>query len=439
MTHLTFIRPNIGNRRAVDAMEPLVFGLLRHLTPSSIQTTLYDDRLEEIPFSEPTDMVAITVETYTAQRAYQIADQYRERGIPVVMGGYHPTFLPQEALAHADSVVVGDAEENWPSLLSDFFKGNLKSLYNSPPQNQLDDIRFDRSVFAGKSYVPLRLVQWGRGCPFTCDFCSIQSFYGGVSRHRSLDELGKEVADSGHRFVFFVDDNLFLDSPSFIRFLEYLVPLNVRWAGQISLNVARDSKKLKLLQESGCVVALMGFESLEAENLQQMNKSWNDRGLSYEEAIRRFREHGIMVYGTFVVGYDHDTPDTFEKVVRFAVEQKLFLANFNPLTPTPGTPLYGRLKAEGRLIRDPWWLDPSYRYGEATFRPRGMTPDQLTEGCYWARATFNRLSSIARRAVDFRANCRNPARLALHVRANLLNRREILGKQGSLLNGEIRP
>ncbi len=417
-------------------MEPLVFGILRHLTPSHIRTSLYDDRLEEIPWGEPTDLVAITVETYTAQRAYQIADAYRERGVPVVMGGYHPTFLPQESLAHADAVVVGDAEENWPSLLEDFLSGELKTRYDSPPRNDLESIRFDRSLFEGKPYVPLRLVQWGRGCPFTCDFCSVQSFYEGVSRHRSLDDLGRELADTGNRFIFFVDDNLYLDSPNFLKFLEFLVPLNLRWAGQISLNVARDPRKLRLLKESGCVVALMGFESLEAENLQQMKKSWNDRGLSYEEAIRRFRQHGIMVYGTFVVGYDHDTPDTFEKVTQFAVEQKLFLANFNPLTPTPGTPLYVRLKEEGRLIHDPWWLDASYRYGDATFRPRGMTPDQLKEGCYWARSTFNRLSSIASRALDFRANCRNPARLALHLRANLLNRMEIYGKQGSALGAE---
>ena len=285
--------------------------------------------------------------------------------------------------------------------------------------------------------MPLRLIQWGRGCPFTCDFCSIQSFYKGISRHRTLDNLGRELEELASRFVFFVDDNLYLSSPSFRRFLEFLRPFNIRWAGQISLNVARDLPKLRLLRESGCVVALMGFESLEKENLQQMNKSWNDQGLSYAEAIHRFREHGIMVYGTFVLGYDRDTPATFERVTQFAVEQKLFLANFNPLTPTPGTPLYARLQREGRLIRDPWWLDTSYRYGEATFRPRSMTSDQLTEGCYWARSTFNRLSSITRRALDFRANCRNPARLALHLRANLLNRKEIRGKQGSLLAAEV--
>jgi radical SAM superfamily enzyme YgiQ (UPF0313 family) len=187
---------------------------------------------------------------------------------------------------------------------------------------------------------------------------------------------------------------------------------------------------MRLLEKSGCTTAVVGFESLDAGNLQQMRKSWNLRAFDFDTAVRKFRDRGIMIYGSFVFGYDHDTADSFDRALEFALRSKFYLANFNPLTPMPGAALYDRLQSEGRLLHDRWWLAPDYRYGDATFRPRGMTPDELTEGCFRARRQFNRYSSICSRALDLAANGRDPYRLGLFAASNLVSRREIFRKQG---------
>jgi radical SAM superfamily enzyme YgiQ (UPF0313 family) len=205
----------------------------------------------------------------------------------------------------------------------------------------------------------------------------------------------------------------------------------------VSLEVAADEGVLDLLAKSGCTVALIGFESLDRRNLEQMGKGVNIAGGDYAAAVERFRQRGIMVYGTFLFGYDHDTPAAIEAALEFAIRNRLCLANFNPLTPFPGTPLFERLQGEGRLLHDRWWLDPDYRYGQALFRPRGMTAEALEAGCFRARREFHRVASILRRGADRRANGRNPAALALFLAANLVSRREILRKQGSPLAGAL--
>jgi radical SAM superfamily enzyme YgiQ (UPF0313 family) len=180
-------------------------------------------------------------------------------------------------------------------------------------------------------------------------------------------------------------------------------------------------------------VVTVGFESLIPANLDQMHKAWNVRHGRFADLVSRFHDHGIMVYGTFVFGYDHDTVDVFARTVEFAVNTKLFLANFNPLTPTPGTALYARLARDNRLIRPRWWLHPEYRYGDALFHPRGMTAEQLAEGCYWAKTQFNRLGSILTRSLDRRANAGSLAHLGLFLAGNLVSHREIRRKQGQNL------
>jgi radical SAM superfamily enzyme YgiQ (UPF0313 family) len=184
------------------------------------------------------------------------------------------------------------------------------------------------------------------------------------------------------------------------------------------------------MAKSGCVTALIGFESLDPDNLRQMRKGWNLKFGGYESAIKQFQDAGIMIYGTFVFGYDQDTPDAFEDAVEFAIRHKLWLANFNPLTPTPGAPLFTRLVRENRLIHDKWWLDPNYRYGEATYHPKGMTADELTSGCFRSRRAFNTTGSIVRRLFDLRTNLRSPYRAWIYLLSNLISRREIHSKQG---------
>ena len=411
-------------------MEPLVFAILAAQTPEDVALTLIDERLEPIPYDDPADLVAITVETYNARHSYQIAARFRRHGVPVVMGGYHPTFLPQEALQFADAVVIGDAEGVWGRVVQDAREGALRRIYRAAELPSLAGLKFDRRIFRGKRHAPIPLVQYGRGCRYACEFCSIRAFYGSNLRQRPVREVIAEIEALDRRHIFLVDDNIFVDVAKAEELFRALVPLKIRWSCQISIDIAANEPLMRLLEKSGCTTAVVGFESLDARNLKQMRKSWNVRHSDFDTAVRKFHDHGIMIYGSFVFGYDHDTADSFDRCVEFAIRSKFYLANFNPLTPMPGAALHDRLQSEGRLIHDRWWLAPDYRYGQATFRPRGMTADELTEGCFRARREFNRYRSIVSRAFDFGANCRDPYRLGLFAASNLISRREIHRKQG---------
>lgn len=410
-------------------MEPLCFAILKSLTPDNIDVDFYDERLEEIPLDPDTDLVAMTVETYTARRAYEIAAQYRKRGVPVVLGGYHPTFLPQEALEHADAVVVGDAEGVWPNVLEDARSGNLQQIYRNSEFPTLANIMPDRSIFEGKRYAPLSLVQYGRGCRFNCSFCSIRAFYGNSLRQRPIEDVVEEIRRCGRRHVFLVDDNIFVDVDKARALFEALIPLKIRWNCQVSIDVARDPGLVNLMARSGCINALIGFESLDLTSLRDIKKGWNVKWQSYEEAIDVFRRAGITIYGTFMFGAGEDTVESFDVAVEFAIRHKFILANFNPLTPMPGAPLYDRMEREGRLLHDRWWLNPDYKYGDATMRPANMTPEQLKRGCFEARRKFNTMGSILQRMTDWRTNVRTPYRAGVYLFANLVSRREIYRKQ----------
>lgn len=427
---VTFIRPNMVPVRGFDAMEPLVFAILSSLTPVHIERVLYDERLESVPFDEPTDLVAMTVETYTARRAYQIAWEYRRRGVAVVMGGYHPTFCPEEALHHADAVVIGDGEEIWPAILGDAAAGKLKPVYRGATVTRLAGLAPDRTIFRGKRYSPAALVQYGRGCRYACEFCSIHAFYGNELRQRPVDEVVQEIAASGSKHIFIVDDNVFVDVPKAKALFRALIPLKIRWSCQVSIDVTHDLELMRLLEASGCTTAVVGFESLNAANLRQMRKRWNVKGHSYERAIAILQDHGIMIYGSFVFGYDEDTVDSFAPTLEFALANRFYLANFNPLTPMPGSALYQRLARTGRLAYERWWLDPRYRYGDVVFTPHGMSRDELAQGCYRIRRDFNRIGSILRRSTDRRTNSRDLYRLGLHLVSNLVSNWMIDKKQG---------
>jgi radical SAM superfamily enzyme YgiQ (UPF0313 family) len=236
-----------------------------------------------------------------------------------------------------------------------------------------------------------------------------------------------------------VDDNLFNDREQAAGLFRALMPLGVRWGCQITIDVADDEALLDLMARSGCIAALVGFESLDAGNLRQMNKAWMLRRQNAAVAVQRLHDHGIMVYGSFIFGYDHDTPETIARTVEFAVGAKLFLANINPLTPMPGSRLYDRLHSEGRLLYERWWLDPRYAYGDVVYRPARMTPEELRERCRDARIAFYRYSSIARRATGVRANAHSPSHLGVFLAANLTSRREIAAKLGRPLGAATGP
>lgn len=428
---LTLIQPRMGCEGATDAMQPLALGILAAQTPPDVEVTLVDERVgDQLLFDDPTDLVALTVETFTAKRAYQIASRFRARGVPVVMGGFHPSLMTGEALRFADSVVIGDAEGIWAGVIEDVRRGVLQRLYRQQSPPPLEGMWVDRTIFAEKSYAPIGLVQYGRGCRYACDFCSIRAFYHSHIRLRPVPEVVAEIASLERKIVFFVDDNLLSDPKAAEKLFRALIPLNIRWACQVSIDITSYPKLLDLMAESGCILALMGFESLDEHNLRQMKKGWNLKIGDYEAAIKRLYERGIMIYGTFVFGYDHDTSDAFSGSLEFAKRHKFCLANFNPLTPTPGTDLYRRLAAEKRLIFDSWWLDDRFRYGQATFHPRGMTAEELEQGCYWARCEFNRATSILGRFLDLKSNLSSLASAYTYIVANLISKREIARKQG---------
>jgi radical SAM superfamily enzyme YgiQ (UPF0313 family) len=436
---VAFVRPNIFDDRLTSAMEVLCFAILRGLTPPDIETVLYDERLEPIPFDEPTDLVAMTVETFTARRAYQIADKFRQRGIPVVMGGFHPSMMPEESSLFADAVVIGDAEGVWSEILADAKTGRLKPVYRSADFPSMAGMKIDRSIFAGKRYAPLALVQWCRGCRFNCSFCSIRAFYGASLRRRPIRDMVEEIERLDTRNILFVDDNVFFDTDSAKELMRALIPLNLNWCCQISIDVARDPELLELMRLSGCMSALIGFESLEPQNLKLMKKGWNLKWCDYETSIKRLQDAGVMIYGTFVLGWDHDMPDVFDRTVEFAIRHKFTLGGFNPLMPTPGTKMYDQLLSDGRLIHPKWWVDPAYRYGDAVFKPRKMTVEQFTDGCYRARSAFSSRRSIIRRGLDFRTALRSPYRLFAHSLANKILREEVHRKQLESLGSKTDP
>ncbi|MBK5142955.1 B12-binding domain-containing radical SAM protein [Budviciaceae bacterium BWR-B9] len=429
---IILLRPNMGDYRTTDAMPPLAIGILAARSIGH-EVIFYDDRVEEIPETLQADLIAISVETFTALRSYQLANRYRAQGNTVVMGGYHPTFLPDEVLEHADSVIIGDAEGAWEQLLQDKLQGTLQRYYYGDHSLPLNDYLLDRTVFSGKKYAPLELIQYTRGCRFACDFCSIHGFYHSTVRARPVEQLREELlALDSNRFIAFVDDNLFANRTLLEALLTMLKPLKRRWGCQISIDVARNTQLLDQLAEAGCRFALIGFESLNAQNLKQMGKAWNRAAGDYDEVVKALHDRGINIYGTFVFGYDEDDEQTIQQSIDFALRNKLEIANFNLLIPTPGSKLYQRLAQEGRLISPQWWKDPDYRYGDPIFQPEKITAERLTALCFSAKKQFYSYPSIANRLLNLKKRTYWKDRV-IALLANIISHREIIRKQGKRL------
>lgn len=439
---LTLVHPVVGRRRGMKGyirtwkMQPLSPALIAALAPDDVEKRFYDDRLEPIPYDEPTDLVAISVETYTARRAYQIASEYRRRGVPVVMGGFHATLCPDEVARYCESIVIGEAEAIFPRVLDDYRHGRPEKVYRADGR-PARDTEPDRSIFRGKRYLPLGLVEFARGCRFKCDFCAITAAFDAAQTHRPLDHVIDEVRRVRRRgqMIFFIDDNISSNLPAAKELMRALIPLKIRWVSQSAINVAYDDEALDLMKRSGCQGVLVGFESLDPATLKQMNKSFNLMHGGPAAALERFRAHGLRVYGTFIFGYDHDGPESFRRSVDFARDEGLFIAAFNHITPFPGTPLYERLEREGRLRYEAWWLDPRYRYNEVPFEPRTMSPQELSDRCVTARKEFYGWSSIGRRATH-RIHWKDPWMLINFLAINAMHQVDTSGRNGLPLGDE---
>jgi radical SAM superfamily enzyme YgiQ (UPF0313 family) len=468
---VALVRPNIGRLDEGpfddDArMEPLAIELLAGMTPPDVELGLFDDRCGPIPYDEGWDLAGVSVETFTARRSYEIAAEFRARGVRVAMGGIHASLAEEEVASKADSVCVGDAEEVWPAMLADAAAGRLLPRYRGGQGSPQCGVRPVRGLVQGGRYLPIGLVQFGRGCPVGCEFCAVSAASGGGHRARPAAETAAEAleasmaasfrpptaplaqeraraaAASGGRAgrggapVFFVDDNLVADREAAKGLFRALAPLGLSWVSQASLDMLEDGELMELMVASGCLGHVIGFESLDERDLKAMGKRPNAGGgiSRYARQVELLRSWGLQTWAAFTLGHDHDTVSSIRELLDFAIGSRFAFAAFNVLMPYPGTPLYARLSEEGRLLYDgAWWLHPTYRFNHAAFRPALMGPDELTAAGLECRRRFNSIPSIARRAFGLRTSFRGLLRIGSYLAYGSLFRREAFKKQGMLL------
>lgn len=403
--------------------------LLAALTPEGHEVRIVDEAFAPDDPTEDVDLVGISVMTDLARRAYLLADGYRRRGARVVLGGIHPTVLPREALEHADSVVVGEAEDAWPALVRDAASGRMRPIYRSGRATDLRGLPLPRRdlyprVGAG-GYTPLATgVETSRGCPYDCEFCSTGPVQGRRYRVRPVAEVVAEVESLDARHLFFVDDALGLDRKTARKLFAEMESLGCKWVGEGTVSLATDRELLRLMRRSGCLGLLVGFESVQAEPAGGMRKL-AALGVDFAEAVSRFHAEGIAVMGAFVFGFDGEKRDVFDRTIEFAVKSRLDCVQLRILCPFPGTRLYARLLAEGRLLDGQWWLH-GHRPDTLLFRPRGMTVDDLLEGFGRVNRELYSLGGLARRFLGMTPWKRTMLGVKVFLGANLATRTRYL-------------
>jgi radical SAM superfamily enzyme YgiQ (UPF0313 family) len=375
---------------------PLTLTTLAALVPEELRAriTLVDEGIDDVDVNLEADVVGITVITGTAPRAYALAARFRARGTPVVLGGPHVTLVPDDAQPHADAIVVGYAEDAWPELLRDLAAGALKSRYVQQPGLSLANRPFPRrDLLPKRRFLTTHVFEATRGCIHNCDFCVVPSAWGRKPYQKPVEDVVSDIRREDARKLIFVDLNLIADREYAARLFEALTPLGVQWYGLSTVLLADDLPLLKLAARSGCRGLLLGFESIVAQNLRDSSKVFNKPG-RFRRVVELLHTYGIAVYGCFVFGMDHDTPEVFEQTAHFAVEARIDLPRFAIVTPFPGTPLHDRLAREGRILTRNWEL---YDGQHVVFQPANMTVRELQEGTERAWKMAYSASSIARR------------------------------------------
>jgi radical SAM superfamily enzyme YgiQ (UPF0313 family) len=372
--------------------------MLAAVSPDYVNSRIIYETIEDIPYEETWDLVGITGMGSGSVRAWQIADAFRERGVKTVIGGIGPSlFDPEITLMHADVIVIGEAENIWPQLLEDFRHGILKRIYHQEKLSELGQLptpRYDLMNLRKMGF--MRSAQATRGCPYACTFCSVTAFYGCDYRKRPVDKVIHDIRaikKTGSRYVVFIDDNIFFDHDYNRELWEALIPEKIIWISSSTLQIVKYPDLMELAYKSGCRMLSVGLESLDQENLKNVQKNWNHPA-EYRKAIEILRGHGIMVSASIMMGMDNDTPDTFRKVFDFVMESCIPVPRIMILTPIPGTPLYGALEKENRIIEQDF---SKYSGGNVVFQPKNMDPDELQER-YWKLLTdlFN-VKNIFRR------------------------------------------
>jgi len=371
---------------------------LAALTPPDIDVILTDEMVEEVKFDKNPDLVGISVHTYFAPRAYEIADKFREKGVAVVLGGFHTSVLPEEALQHADSIVIDEAEAVWSQLISDFQKGKLKEIYRGSrlPLNNWPIAR--RDLLKRKAYPVSDTIIVSRGCPFACDFCVTPLAYGLRYRTRPIDEVIKEIETFKEKLIFFWDNNIIGDTNYAKELFKRLIPFKKIWVGQATITIVNDTELLSLAEKSGCAGLIIGIESFSQKSLEETSKLQN-KVKYYKEAIKKIHDHGIGAGTGILYGFDNDDKNIFEKTLE-AVKQ-INIDHIVPsfLTPYPGTRLFKKLEDEGRIITRDW---AKYDSNHLVFKPSLLTEEELYSGWAWTMKEFYSFRATTQRIFKLR-------------------------------------
>lgn len=375
---------------------PLTLTTLAALVPKELEAeiALYDEGVEEIPLDLDADLIGMTVITGTARRAYELARQFREQGKTVVLGGPHVTLIPEEAAGHADSVVVGYAEDTWPQLLRDFVAGRLQARYDQSPDLVLSGLPLPRrKLLKAGNYLTMNVFETSRSCAHACDFCVAPTAWGRKPYLKPVERVIEDIVAMGAKKLIFIDLNLISSRDHAVRLFTALIPLKLRWFGLSTVLIGKDEELMRLMARSGCSGLLLGFETISPSSLAEAHKRFNNPD-EYVDLIDRLHRLKISIMGCFVFGLDHDDGEVFERTARFAVEAAIDLPRFAIATPFPGTPFHARLKAEGRILTDNWEL---YDGQHVVFRPAKMSVDELQRGHERAWKAAYSGSAIARR------------------------------------------
>ncbi|HAG51373.1 MAG TPA: B12-binding domain-containing radical SAM protein [Deltaproteobacteria bacterium] len=390
---------------------------LAALTLKDWEVEILDARVTPVDYNARVDLVGITGFTAEMPSAYEIADNFRKNGVKVVMGGVHVSAMSDEALQHADTVVIGEAELIWDNLLEDFKTGKLKQRYKADNLCDMKNMVIPRrDLLNRKMYSGFNTLQATRGCPFNCDYCAVTAFFGHEFRVRPIDEVIAEIKGFDTKEFFFMDDNI-VGRPKYAKELfQRLIPLKITWGSQASITMAKDPELLNLYARSGGKYAFIGLESLSQKNLESMHKGWNS-AKDYKEAIKKIQDAGINVVGSFVFGLDEDDKTVFKTTFDFIMETRMDAAQFHILTPLPGTVTYNVLEKEGRIIDRDW---AKYHTGEVVFQPKGMTVEELQNGYYWIFRNTYTIKNILKRSLrDLRG-------IGYRIAANLSYRKKAL-------------